>query len=84
LDLFQSKGKESAFKCVVKIKVNVYSEKIQLKKKLNKIEYTLVDAKQLKITKKIKKLKSNQLKRKLYIPVGSILFQLKRINNYYL
>ncbi|MFT5753903.1 MAG: photosystem II stability/assembly factor-like uncharacterized protein [Flavobacterium sp.] len=56
-----------------KDKVNVHSEKIQLKKGLNKIEYTLsVDAKTAqKISKKDKKIEIKPAKNeKLYLPLG--------------
>jgi photosystem II stability/assembly factor-like uncharacterized protein len=71
--IYSNQEKESVLNVINKDKVNVHSEKIQLKKGLNKIEYTLsVNAKTAqKITKKDKKIEIKPAKNeKLYLPLG--------------
>ena len=72
--IYSNQEKETIINVVNKDKINVHSEKIQLKKGLNKIEYTLsIDEKTAqKITKKDKKIEIKPAKNeKLYLPVGN-------------
>lgn len=72
--IYSNQAKESTLNVANKDKINVYSEKIQLKKGLNKFEITLsMDAKTAeKIVKKDKKTEIKPAKNeKLYLPVGN-------------
>jgi photosystem II stability/assembly factor-like uncharacterized protein len=71
--MYTNQDKETILNIANNNKINVYSEKIQLKKGLNKVTWDLsLDAKMVeKITKKDKKTEIKPAKnKKLYLPIG--------------